>query len=33
MQGFNTTRNPKQTILFVRHISFKQGKFIFSTRG
>jgi len=28
MQGFNTTRNPKQMILFVRHISFKQDKFL-----
>ena len=33
MQGFNTTRNPKQMILFVRHISFKQDKFVFATRG
>jgi hypothetical protein len=33
MQGFNTMRNPKQMILFVRHISFKQDKFLFSTRG
>ena len=33
MQGFNTTHNLEQMILFVRHISFKQGKFAFTTRG
>lgn len=33
MLGFNTTRNPKQMNLFIRHIFFNQGKFVFIIRG